>query len=43
MGWCYRTDIFDVACGAILNPNNVSTKDTLKGVLLVISIDVGGR
>lgn len=43
MGWYYRTDIFDVACGAILNPNNVSTKDTLKGILLVISIDVGGR
>ena len=33
MGWCSGTDIFDVVCGAILNPENSNTKDTLKEII----------
>lgn len=33
MGWCSGADIFDIACGAILTPENVSTKDVLKEII----------
>lgn len=38
MGWCSGTDVFDVACGAILNPENSNTKDTLKEIIIELEM-----